>query len=499
MLLMLFFISPLFSQKFDDNKLRELSDQAYLPALEILREILSIPNDANYDSHVLENVVDMRERFEKRGFSILTLDTGGPPILLAEKSGLNAGKTVLFYIQVDGQPVDSSAWYQNSPYLPVLKQPNEGGYEEIPWTNIGKSIDPEWRVFARSASDAKGPIAMLLSSLDVLENENFKPNFNIKIVMDFEEELGSPHLPAAVEKYKEELSSDMLVILDGPRHITNLPTLTFGARGITTVTLTTFGPRVPQHSGHYGNYTPNPVFKMAKIIASLKDEDGRVTLPGYYDGVTLNEEVKDILAGVPDDEADIRKNQGIAEIDKVGSNYQEAIQYPSLNVRGIRAAWVGKEVRTIVPSEAIAEIDIRLVKESDSDRLVGLLHDHIKAMGYHFVDGSPSESEREMYPKLISMTHRNSYGAFRTDYDSDIGVWLTSALTRAFNKEPIRIRTSGGSIPIAPFVNTLGIPAVTVPTVNRDNNQHSPNENIRLGNIYEGIITILAVLTEELK
>jgi acetylornithine deacetylase/succinyl-diaminopimelate desuccinylase-like protein len=291
----------------------------------------------------------------------------------------------------------------------------------------------------------------------------------------------------------------MLVILDGPRHISNKPTLTFGARGITTVTLKTFGPRVPQHSGHYGNYTPNPVFKMAKLLAGLKDDNGKVTLPGYYDGVIIDENTMGILKQVPDDENEIMKNQGIAEIDEVGKTYQEALQYPSLNIRGINAGWVGDEVRTIIPATATAEIDIRLVKESNSDRLVGLLKDYIEGQGYYFVDVEPTDEERENYPKLISMTSEHSYSAFRTSYDSDVGVWLNSALTRAFGEEPIRIRTSGGSIPIAPFVSTLNIPAVTVPTVNRDNNQHSPNENIRLGNLYEGIITCLAILTEKMK
>ena len=485
-------------QEYTKQKLEELSRAKYVEAINELAEMLSIPNDAVYPEHVALNVTWMEEAFSKRGFDIETLSTGGPPILLASMKGHLATKTVLFYVQVDGQPVDSSKWQQESPYIPVLKAKKSDEWEIIDWRLIENDIDPEWRIFARSASDAKGPIAMVLAAIDIIRSERFVQNFNIKVVMDFEEEQGSPHLPDAVFNYKEQLASDMLVILDGPRHISNQPTLTFGARGITTVTLTTYGPRVPQHSGHYGNYTPNPVFKMAKILAGLKDDDGKVTLEGYYDGVSLNEETLAILDQVPDDEDAIMRNQGIAQTDKVGSSYQEAIQYPSLNVRGINAAWVGDEVRTVIPATATAEIDIRLVKESDSERLVGLLKNYLMEKGYKIIDHDPTEEERMTYTKLVKMESDHSYKAFRTSYDSNVGIWLNSALTRAFEKEPIRLRTSGGSIPIAPFVSTLDIPAVTVPTVNRDNNQHSPNENVRLGNLYEGIVTILAILTEEL-
>jgi acetylornithine deacetylase/succinyl-diaminopimelate desuccinylase-like protein len=498
-LCLLFISFSVFGQKYTSENLEKLSTEYFPSAVSDLREMLSLPNDAVHPGHVESNVDWMESAFSKRNFSIEKLDTGGPPILLASRKGAKSKSTVLFYIQVDGQPVDSSEWNQESPYSPVLKARNNKEWSIIDWGLMSAGYDPEWRIFARSASDAKGPIAMFLAAIDIIDSEDYIPNFDIKVVMDFEEELGSPHLPSAVEKYKQELGSDMLVILDGPRHISNKPTLTFGARGITTVTLTTYGPRVPQHSGHYGNYTPNPVFKMAKLLAGLKDDHGRVTLPGYYDGVIIDDNTMSILRQVPDDEKEIMKNQGIAEIDKVGETYQEAIQYPSLNIRGISSGWVGDEVRTIIPAKATAEIDIRLVKESDSDWLVGLLRDYVENQGFYFVDGEPTEEERAKYSKLISMTSEHSYSAFRTSYNSHVGIWLNSAMTRAFGEEPIRIRTSGGSIPIAPFVSTLNIPAVTVPTVNRDNNQHSPNENIRLGNLYEGIITCLAILTEKMK
>ncbi len=480
----------------DQAALETLSERYARRSVPLLRELLSIPNDAHFPEHVERNVAFMGRVLRERGFAVRKLDTGGPPLLLAELPSRGASRTVLIYLQIDGQPVDPSSWEQSDPWVPVLKQRRGDAWEEIPWSRLDGEWDADWRIFARSASDAKGPVAMFLAALDATQEAELSPTHHIKLILDFEEELGSPHLPAAVERYRNALAADLLVIYDGPRHLSNRPTLTFGARGIATVTLTVFGPRAPQHSGHYGNYAPNPAQRLAALLASMKDDRGRVTIPGFYDGIEIDEETRRILEQVPDDESAMRERLGIAAPDSVAPTYQESLQYPSLNVRGLRSAWVGDEVRTIVPSEAIAEIDVRLTLESDAERLVGLIRDHLSAQGYVVLDGVPSDRERAEHPRLVRFESEISYGAFRTPFDSEGGRWLTAALDRAFGGDPIRIRTSGGSIPIAPFVQTLGIPAITVPTVNRDNNQHSPNENLRLGNFVEGIRTYLAVLTE---
>lgn len=148
---------------------------------------------------------------------------------------------------------------------------------------------------------------------------------------------------------REALAADMLLIFDGPPHRSGKPTLTFGARGISLVTITAYGPRVPQHSGHFGNYAPNPAFHLSRILASMKSEDGRVLIPGYYDGIEVSDEVREILAAVPDNEAAIRDKIGFKTPDAVAESLQLAVQYPSLNIRGMNSAWIGKQARTIVP------------------------------------------------------------------------------------------------------------------------------------------------------
>ncbi len=406
----------------------------------------------------------------------------------------------MFYLQIDGQPVDTTKWSQPNPFLPVLKEKDDSGIWNITDSEKLKTeFNPDWRVFARSASDSKGPAMSLISALQILQDKKVKLAFNIKVIMDFQEEMGSPSLPKAVTENRELLNADMLFIMDGTRHLSNLPTLTFGARGIATATLKVFGPRNPLHSGQYGNIAPNPVFETAKLLGRLKDENGRVTLEGFYDGIVLSEKEKRLLNNVPENLDSIKQRLGIARADAVGKTYQEALQYPSLNIRGLNAAWVGDEVRTIIPSEVVVEIDMRLVPESDGERLMESLKKHIKDDGFHLVDSIPSDDERRKYPKLASFNYKLGSKAFRTDMDSPIGKHLEKTMRKVFGSEFVNMRTTGGSQPMSPFITTLNIPAVSIRIPNPDNNIHSPDENLRLGNFLEGIITCLAILDEPIE
>ncbi len=487
-----------FSQKLQKQDLDKLSLQYAKDSFDELKEFFSISNDANYPEQIEPNVKWCEAAFAKRGFKTQRLETETVPLLLATREYPKAKKTVLVYLQIDGQPVDTVKWHQPDPYIPVLKEKDaNGSWNIIPWDNLKGNMNRDWRIFSRSASDARGPDMMFLKAMDILNDYDYLPNYNLKVILDFEEELGSPRLPKAVLDNKEALAADMLVIFDGPRHLSNQPTLSYGARGIAQISLEVIGPRSPLHSGNYGNYAPNPAMKLSQLLATMWHEDGRVAIPGWYDGITISDDVKAILKQVPDDEAQIQKDFGIAHTDNIGNNFQEAIQYPALGILGIEAAWVGKETRTIIPATAIAEMNIRLVKETNGDHMVKLVRDHVKKQGYHLIEGEPTEDERMTYKKLARFNSKVSYGAFRTEFDTEVGEWLRKGMRYAFGEDPIQIRTMGGSIPISPFVITLGIPAVGVPTVNPDNNQHSPNENIRLGNYIDGIKTITAILMQK--
>jgi len=481
------------------EEIRERVDQSYRESLELYREFLSLPNDAMYPEDIQNLVEWMEPQFAARGFDMQRIPTEGSPALYAERLREGADQTVLVYLQSDGQPVDNSAWFQDDPFQPVLKRESDNGdWEQIAWDRLDGEIDPDWRVFARSASDSKGPMTQFLKAMDILNDAGHELDFNLKVIIDTEEEMGSPHLSQAVIDNRELLAADLLLIFDGPPHASNEPTVKLGARGIATVTLVAYGPRVPQHSGHYGNYAPNPAFHLSRILAAMKDGNGQVVIPGFYEGIELSDEVRQTLAAVPDDEAAIQEALGIARPDMIGENLQESVQYPSLNIRGLSSGWVGEESRTIVPATATAEIDIRLVKESDPDYLIGLVRQHVKDMGYYVIDREPTEDERQSEANIVSFTSEISYRAYRSGFDEAAGRLARAGLTHLYGQEPILIRTSGGSIPISPFVDTLGVPAASVPTVNIDNNQHSPNENIRLGNFKEGIVMLVSVLSQGL-
>tara|TARA_B100000963_G_scaffold253679_2_gene222255 strand:+ start:236 stop:1753 length:1518 start_codon:yes stop_codon:yes gene_type:complete len=488
----------LFSQNNIENQIFDIG----IESIESFREFLSIKNDANFKNEMKPLIEWGINNFKKYGFEVERLETPELPLLLASKVISEDLNTLLIYLQFDGQPVDNSKWDQENPYKAVLKEKIDNEYRITDWSRLDNiTFDDikkkDLRIFARSASDAKGPVMMILNALEIMKRNNIELEYNLKVIMDFEEEISSPNLADAVKKYSSKLKSDALLIFDGPKHPSNLPTLTFGARGISDITLITYGPIVPQHSGHFGNYAPNPVFRMSEILSSMKDPNGRVTIPGFYDGIELDEKTLKILAEVPDDEEKMMNDMQFKKPDNVGKNYQESIQYPSINVRGIESGWVREEVRTIVPSECIAEIDVRLVLESDPIRLHNLIKSHIQELGYYVIDRRPTKDERLKHNKIVTFVSSFDYDAFRTDIESEIGKWLVKSLKKTFGIEPVKKRTSGGSVPISPFVNTLGIPAVTVPTVNQDNNQHSPNENIKIENYITGIETYLGILTDK--
>ncbi|MCP9753959.1 M20/M25/M40 family metallo-hydrolase [Lacihabitans sp. CCS-44] len=493
----LLIIPNVFAQKINYDSLASYFGKKHFPTL---LEYLAIPCDANYKEDILKNVVWVEEQFAQRGFSAKRLETSTLPVLLFTKKSENPNaKTIMYYYHSDGQPVIPSEWFQENPFKPVLKKKNakDNSWEIIPIDNLEKEIDPEWRIFGRASSDDKGPGVMLLAAMDALMSKNIKTSYNLKILVDFEEEKGSVNLPSIIDKHKDLLSSDLLLIFDGPGHASNLPTITFGARGIATITLTTYGAFTSQHSGHYGNYLPNPALRMAQLLASMKSEDGKVLIPGFYDGVKLDAKTKQRLKEIPDNLSEINAKLGIKTPDNVGESYQEALTYPSLNIRGLKSGEVGALAATIIPDKAVTEIDIRTVAATNPKKLIQNVKDFIISKGYFITENDPTPAERDKYNKIIKIATRPGYGAFNTELNGSVGIWLENALAKTTNKTIIKLPTMGGSVPISPFVTKLGVIAVIVPTVNADNNQHSANENLRLGNYFDGIKTMMGLLSSD--
>lgn len=467
-------------------------------AITELQEFIAIPNDALDADDIDRNIMWLKRKFGERNFNTAVLDTENLPLFFAATPVDNEKPTVLIYMHLDGQSVDPSKWDQPDPYKMVLKVPEGDSFKTVSFDELGDDINYDWRLFGRSTSDDKSPIVVFLNTIDLLKKDGKELPFNVKVILDSEEEKSSKPLPKAVKQYRELLEADFLMIVDGPVHATGAPTVVYGCRGITTLSLTTYGPIQPQHSGHYGNYAPNPGFQLAQLLTSMKDSDGRVTIPGYYDGINLDEATKSILQSVPDSDEAIAEKLQFKSAEKVGGFYQEALQYPSLNIRGLGSGWIGEKARTIVPESATAELDLRLVVETDGNRLKQLVKDHIAKQGFTVLDHVPSQEERMQYDKIVTVKEGSVTDAFRTELDNPYGQFLTETLKNSFGSEVVQIRTMGGTVPIAPFINELKIPAFIVPMVNPDNNQHSPNENVKIGQLAYGIKMFYGILSTKM-
>jgi acetylornithine deacetylase/succinyl-diaminopimelate desuccinylase-like protein len=466
-----------------------------------LVDALQFPDVASDRVNIRKKAEFLRQRFAARGFAVELLETAGNPLVFAERKTQGAQRTLLLYAHYDGQPVDPKGWKQESPFRPVLRSGKlEDEARLIDGLGVLPRYEDDWRIYARSSSDDTSPIIAILAATDAMKAAGLGPATNLKIILDGEEEAGSPSLGAAIEKYRQRLAADLMVILDGPMHPTGRPTLVFGARGSLMAELTVYGPKTGLHSGHYGNWVPNPGQRLAQLLSTMKDERGRVRIAGYYGGVTLSAEDRRTLASVPDDEPALMKGFAIGAVDQVGASLQEALQYPSLNVRGLSSAFVGTGARTIIPDRAVASIDMRLVKETPAASIQRKFQNHVETQGYYVVrNREATDDERRQHARVARVDFRDGTNAYRTPLGDPLAATLTRSLRDALGAEPVRIRTSGGTLPIAPFIQALGFPAVSVPIVNFDNNQHAENENLRVGHFWRGIEIVAAVMASSLQ
>jgi acetylornithine deacetylase/succinyl-diaminopimelate desuccinylase-like protein len=463
-----------------------------------LRELLAIPNVATDTANIRRNAEKLREMLARRGFTVrfLEIEDRGP-VIVADLAVPGATRTVAFYCHYDGQPVDAVRWIDTRPWEPALRTNSiEAGGRLIPFPAPGTPHQDDWRIYARSASDDKSPIVGVLAALDALSAQGRRPAFNVKFILDGEEEDGSPNLERTLAAHRELVAADLLISADGPVHQSGRPQVVFGNRGIAVVELTAYGPYRPLHSGHYGNWAPNPAMRLAQLLASMKDAEGRVLVEGFYDDVRpLTEVERRALDSAPQNEPDLMREMGFSEAEGAGRRLVELITQPSLNVRGMRSAWVGADARTIVPDAAIASIDLRLVKDIDPVRQVERVAAHIRRQGYHVSDREPTHEERMQHPRIARLLMLDGYPAARTSMDRPEARRLVSIVEAGLGEPLVVLPTSGGSVPMYIFEG-FGLPIIHVPTVNHDNNQHSPNENVRLGNFFRGIEIFAAILAE---
>jgi acetylornithine deacetylase/succinyl-diaminopimelate desuccinylase-like protein len=467
-----------------------------------LAEFLSIPNVASDTPNIQKNAAHLMEMLEARGIETHLLPIEGRgPVVFGKLIVPEATHTVIFYAHYDGQPVDPTAWTDGTPFTPVLRTESiEAGGKRIPFPDIGAKQEAiykdDWRIYARSASDDKSPIVALLAALDALRTNEIPLKMNLKVIFEGEEEAGSTHLAHILELHKNLLGADLLITADGPVHQSGRPLVFFGNRGDIGLDITVYGAVRALHSGHYGNWAPNPAMELSRLLASMKDANGHVLIDGYYDDVVpLSDLEKKALAEMPVNDADLERELGIAKPDGSGEKLVELLQEPSLNIRGLQSAYVGEHAQNVVPEKAEASIDARLVKGEDPKKKFEQIAAFVKKQGYYVINREPTMEERRTHPLIAKIIDEGGYRASRTPMDLPVSKALVKVVQDATGGDTVIAPTLGGSVPMYIFED-LGLPWIGVPIVNYDNHQHSSDENLRLGHLWRGMEIYAAILAD---
>ena len=446
-------------------------------------DLLALPNLASDAPNIERNAKAIRALFEKRGLTTqLLAHQGAPPIVVADLIVPDAKRTIAFYAHYDGQPVDLARW-KSDPWKPVMRG---AASHDIDWRNA-TAIEPEWRLYARSAGDDKAPIIAMLAAIDAMRAANIKPSANLRFVFEGEEEAGSPHLAAYLAENPKVLRPDAWILCDGPVHQSRRNELFFGARGTIDLELTVYGPVKGLHDGHYGNWVPNPIVRLTHLIDSMRDENGRILIKDFYKNVKPPTSAeRAALEKIPDVESNLRREFQIGSIEGGGKLLNELLMLPALNVRGIQAGHVGKQASNTIQTEASASIDFRLVPNETPESIKPLVEHHIEAQGYKIVRDTPDAATRLENAKIAKVKWGAGYPPARTALDLPLSREVADIMSAA-GHEPVRLPTVGGSIPMFLFQQPNDTPVIGLPIANHDDNQHAADENLRLQNLWDGI------------
>lgn len=482
-------------------KTRTYRQQNERQLLDEFMGLLAIPNVV-YDTVGIQKTADyVAGMLKRRGIEPQRLDgktKGVPPAIYGEVLVPGATKTVVFYAHYDGQPVNPNQWADGlKPFEPTLYSASlDAGGKAIAMPKAGEPINPNWRIYGRSTSDDKAGVFAILAAYEAMTKLNVKPTANLKFFFEGEEEAGSAHLNEILERHKDKLKSDLWIICDGPVHQTGRKQVLFGVRGDVNLELKVFASKRPLHSGHYGNWAPNPAMMLARLLTSMKDDDGNVLIKGFYDDVTpLTDLEKQALAKIPPVDEQLKKELGFTVAEGGGKPLADLLMRPSLNINGFASANVGKLAANVIPTSATAALDLRLVLGNDAKRQVQKVIDHVVAQGYYVTQQeSITDEERAKYPRIARIVAKSGYNAQRTRMDLPIAQTVVKAVQSTVGGDIVLQPSLGGSLPLYLFDQILKTPTITVPIANHDNNQHAENENLRLQNLWDGLETYVSLM-----
>ncbi|MBV7532598.1 dipeptidase [Chitinophaga sp. sic0106] len=430
----------------------------FLDELLALLRIPSVSADSRFNKDVQQCAEEVKQRLVEAGAdNVEVCPTAGHPIVYGEKIIDPSLPTVLVYGHYDVQPADPLELWHSGPFEPVIKDGN---------------------IYARGSADDKGQFYMHVKAFETMQQTNTIP-CNIKFMIEGEEEVGSANLGIFLKENKERLKADVVLISDTSMISLEAPSIDTGLRGLAYMEVEVTGPNRDLHSGVYGGAVANPATILAKMIASLHDDNNHITIPGFYDKVQeLSAEDRAALNAAPFDLEEFKKDLGINDV--WGENGYSTIERtgirPTLEVNGIWGGYTGEGSKTVLPSKAFAKISMRLVPDQDWHEISDLFTKHLEAIA----------------PKSVTVKVTKHHGGspYVTPTDSVAFKAAQQAINATFGKEPIPVR-GGGSIPIvALFESVLGLKTVLMGFGLDSDNLHSPNEKYGLANFYKGIETI---------
>jgi len=456
-----------------------------------LADLVSLRNVAASRADVQRNAEAILALLKRHGIEGRLLTAGdAPPAVFAEVRAPGARRTVVFYAHYDGQPAAAADWGGEDPWKPVLRTgPRGPETKDVDLATAPSPLPAEWRLYARSASDDKAPIVAVLAALDALRAAGVPPSVNVKLFFEGEEEAGSPHLKDILTAHADLLKSDLWLLADGPVHQSRKLQVVFGARGYTDVEMTVYGPLRALHSGHYGNWAPNPAALLAQLLAGLRAADGEIRIADFYRDVRpLSDSEKRAAAAMPPVEESLRRELGLAWNEgEDNGRLQDLIMRPALNLRGLKSGQVGKEARNAIPTDATASIDFRLVPDQTPAKVRELTEAHLRRQGYWVVSAEPDLATRLAHPRIVRLTWGDGYPGARTAMDLPASRAVLQAIDAGWGEPVLRVPMLGGSVPVYVFSETFQVPVIALPIANHDNNQHAAYENLRLQNLWDGI------------
>lgn len=435
-------------------------DHHHQEFLERLIDYVRRPSISAYGEGIGEVAEYIAGVMIRLGLQTRIVPTAGWPMIVGQRMNVPGAPTVLLYGHYDVQPPDPLDAWISPPFEPTIR---------------------DGRLYARGVGDNKGQhLAQLLALETLLACRNELP-CNVKVLLEGEEEIGSPQMLEFVRSHRDELAADLVIISDGPVHESGRSQLVFGARGVLSFELRAHGANRDLHSGNWGGIAPNPLWRLVHLLASMKNEQGEITIDGFYDNVRpLTPLEREALAKLP---GDVEATRRILEVQQIDvplerSLAERLMAWPTLTINGFHGGYTGPGSKTVLPHEALVKCDIRLVEDQTADEIFAKVEAHVRQ---HAPD--------------VTVVRQGSMDPSRTPLESPYAEPIRRGIVAAQTEEPLLVPSLGGSLPNYVFTGTLGVPAFNIPYANSDQANHAPNENLEIERFFQGIKTGAAVLT----